>query len=156
MTSELLFAFTLFAVAASFKPGPNNTMLLAAGLNFGFRRTLPHILGINIGFATLQLAVGFGLGGVFAAFPDLYNGLRWATAGYLLYLAWRIAQSGVTGTDEAARPITFLEAFAFQWINPKGVMMAVIAVALYVPLENFFQRRADHRPVVDHQFPRRL
>lgn len=129
----------LFSFVSSVTPGPNNLMLLASGLNFGFRRTIPHMLGIGIGFTVMVLLIGLGLGQVFVRYPMLYSGLKIAGALYLVWLAIKIARSGPLDNDEpnpAARPMTFLQAAAFQWVNPKAWMMAVTAVAAYVVVEN--------------------
>ncbi len=126
-------ALLVYAFVTSITPGPNNFMLLVSGVNFGFVRTIPHMAGIAIGFLLLLLAVGFGLGAVLTAFPALHLALKVAGGAYLLYLAWRIAMSRSLGKDgEAkARPMTFLEAAAFQWVNPKAWVMAVTAMAVY-------------------------
>ncbi len=94
MLSELLWALLLFVVVTLFTPGPNNTMLMTSGLNFGFRRGLPHLWGVALGFAVMVLAVGLGLGAVFQAYPAAYTVLKYAGAAYLLYLAWQIATAG--------------------------------------------------------------
>ncbi|WP_179405031.1 LysE family translocator [Burkholderia guangdongensis] len=118
----------LFAFVTTITPGPNNTMLLASGVNFGFRRTVPHILGISLGCAILMLSVGFGLGQAFERLPILYTVLEAASVAYLLYLAWRIGTSGDVKTSGGkTRPMTFVEAAAFQWINPKAWMMVLTA-----------------------------
>jgi threonine/homoserine/homoserine lactone efflux protein len=138
MPSELLWALLLFVVVTLFTPGPNNTMLMTTGLNFGFRRGLSHLWGVALGFAVMVLAVGLGLGAVFQAYPAAYTVLRYAGAAYLLYLAWQIATAG--GIEEGAasgRPITFLQAAAFQWLNPKGWVMAVGAVSTYAAVAAF-------------------
>ncbi|MBA1244229.1 MULTISPECIES: LysE family translocator [Pseudomonas] len=139
MLLDLLPAFALFALVSSITPGPNNTMLLASGVNFGFLRTIPHALGISLGFMLLVVAVGLGLGEIFNAVPWTYTALRWAGAAYLLYLAWRIATSG--GMSEAggqgSKPVTFLGAAAFQWVNPKAWVMAVGAITTYVPAQGY-------------------
>jgi threonine/homoserine/homoserine lactone efflux protein len=131
MSRELLIAFVVFALATLFSPGPNNIMLMTSGLNFGFRRTLPHALGVSIGFGFMVLVVGFGLGALFAAVPALYTVLKFAGAAYLLYLAWRIARSGTAHGDATAKPLSFLQGAAFQWVNAKGWVMAVGAVTTY-------------------------
>src|SRR4051812_15798766 len=119
MSRDLVTAFVLFAIASLFTPGPNNLMLMTSGVNFGFTRTLPHALGVVIGFGFLVLALGLGLGAVFEAVPGLYAVLKFAGAAYLLYLAWRIASAGpATIRKRDGRPFTFLEAAAFQWVNP--------------------------------------
>ena len=133
MSLESFLALLVFAFVSSITPGPNNVMLLASGVNFGFRRTVPHMLGVGIGFFVLMVAVGFGLGALLTAYPPLHLALKIAGAAYLVYLAWRIAMSRTlsSGGDRAVRPMTFLEAAAFQWVNPKGWVMAVTAMALY-------------------------
>jgi threonine/homoserine/homoserine lactone efflux protein len=139
VTLELLLAFVAFAFVAAVTPGPNNVMLLASGVNFGFLRSVPHMLGIAFGFAVMVAAVGMGLGGLFRAYPVLYEILRWIGAAYLLYLAWGIARSGVPKNGDVDRPLSFLGAAAFQWVNPKAWVMALGAVTAYVPREEYFQ-----------------
>lgn len=133
MSPDILLAFLLFAVVSSVTPGPNTLMLLSSGVNFGFRRTVPHMLGITFGFAILLLAVGFGLGALLKAFPALHLVLKIAGAAYLLYLAWRIATSRSIGGKAGGRaqPMTFLGAAAFQWVNPKAWVLAVTGMAVY-------------------------
>ena len=133
MTHELFLALLGFAFVTSVTPGPNNMMLLASGVNFGFRRTLPHMLGISIGHAVMVFLVGLGLAGVFKAWPPALLLLKGASVAYMLWLAWKIAQSGAPGEGRAkARPMTFLQAAAFQWVNPKAWAMALGAVSAYV------------------------
>lgn len=133
MSADAFLALLVYAFVTSITPGPNNLMLLASGVNFGFVRTIPHALGIGGGFLTLLLAVGFGLGAVLTAFPSLHLALKIAGGAYLLYLAWRIAMSRSMGksADTKEKPMTFLEAAAFQWVNPKAWVMAVSAMAIY-------------------------
>ena len=137
MSSEVLLALAAYAFVTSISPGPSNFMLLAAGANFGFWRALPQVLGITIGFSSLLLAVGFGLGALLTAFPMLDIALKVAGGVYLLYLAWRIGTSRSLGQGGAdgARPLTFLESAAFQWINPKAWVVAVSVMALYTSPE---------------------
>jgi threonine/homoserine/homoserine lactone efflux protein len=132
MSTDLILALLLFAFVTSITPGPNNLMLLASGVNFGFVRTIPHMLGIGGGFLSLLLAVGLGLGAALAAYPALDTALKIAGAAYMLYLAWRIGSSrSLADKSAGARPMTFLEAAAFQWVNPKAWAMAASAVAAY-------------------------
>ncbi|ARD11933.1 LysE family translocator [Pseudomonas savastanoi] len=140
LSFDLLLAFTLFAFVTSITPGPNNMMLLASGVNFGFSRTLPHMLGISIGFFVLVLAVGFGLGSVFKAWPFLYTILRYVGAAYLLYLAWKIATSGPASdnVDSQGKPLSFMSAALFQWVNPKAWIMAIGAISTYTPMQGYF------------------
>ncbi|WP_187971381.1 LysE family translocator [Aquibium microcysteis] len=136
MSLDLFAALVGFAFVSSVTPGPNNMMLLASGVNFGFRRTVPHMLGIGFGFASLLLGVGFGLGALLAAFPALHLALKVAGGAYLLYLAWRIATSRTLAeAGSASQPMSFASAAAFQWVNPKAWVMAVTAMAIYTSPE---------------------
>lgn len=136
---NLLWALLVFVVVTLITPGPNNAMLMATGLNFGFRRGQAHLWGVALGFAAMVLAVGLGLGAIFAAYPLIYAALKYAGAAYLLYLAWQIATAGPTedGSEARGRPISFLEAAAFQWFNPKAWVMAVGAVSAYAAVAAF-------------------
>ena len=137
MTPDILFSATAFALAGSFTPGPNNTMLLTSGVNFGFRRTLPHIAGIVIGYAVMFAAVALGLGRVFVLQPALYTALKIASSLYLLWLAWRIATAASPSEGSTDRPpLSFLQAALFQWVNPKGVMLALAASANFINPDN--------------------
>lgn len=140
LSLDLLLGFALFALVASITPGPNNTMLLASGVNFGFKRTIPHMLGVTCGFFVLVVAVGFGLGAMFQKYPLLYTVLRYVGAAYLLYLAWKIAHSGPVGDagQGEGKPISYLGAAAFQWVNPKAWIMAIGAISTYTPMQNYF------------------
>ncbi len=138
LTPELLAALALFAFVSSITPGPNNTMLMASGANFGFRASIPHMMGVSGGFLLLVVAVGLGLGGLFAAYPELHDVLAVAGGLYLLWLAWKIATSSGLGMGETgARPQTFLQAAAFQWVNPKAWAMALGAVTAYAPRDGY-------------------
>lgn len=137
-TPELLSALALFAFATSITPGPNNTMLLASGANFGLRATLPHLVGVVVGFLSLILFCGLGLAGVFAAFPVLNLVLKWGGGAYLLWLAFKIGTaSGIGAKAIGARPMRIRQALAFQYVNPKGWAMALGAVSTYVPAKAF-------------------
>lgn len=137
--TELLIGLITFCAVTLFTPGPNNLMLMTSGLNFGFRRTMPHFWGVALGFALMVLLVGLGLGAVFQAYPALYTLLKVAGAIYLLYLAYEIARSGPIESDGEARgkPLTFIEAALFQWVNPKAWVMAVGAVSAYAAVAPF-------------------
>ena len=140
MSQDLILSLIAFAFVTAMTPGPNNTMLLTSGVNFGFNRTRPHVLGVTIGFTIMILAVGLGIGRIFTEFPPLYSGLRIVSVVYLMWLAWRIATAGTSNpivTDEA-RPMTFFEAALFQWVNPKGWMVAWSVAANYVSPENLW------------------
>jgi threonine/homoserine/homoserine lactone efflux protein len=138
-SSSLFLAFLMFAFVSSITPGPNNTMLLISGVNFGFRRTIPHMLGVTIGFAILVIVSGMGLAALFVKWPILETALRYTCALYLLYLAWQILRSSQMNTQsEAKKPISFWQAVIFQWVNPKAWVMALVGVTTYVPVDHFF------------------
>jgi len=133
---EIVPAIALFGFAAIITPGPNNVMLTASGSAFGFLRTIPHVAGIVIGFPVMVLAVGLGLGEVFTRYPAVHTAMKYIGAAYLLYLAWRIAQAGrPDGGSAKARPLTFFEAAAFQWVNPKAWMVAISAITAFTTVE---------------------
>lgn len=133
MTYDLFFALLGFAFVTSVTPGPNNMMLLASGVNFGLRRTVPHMLGISVGHSLMVFLVGMGVAGVFRAWPPALTVLKAASVAYMLWLAWKIARAGAPGEGTAKpRPMTFLQAAAFQWVNPKAWAMALGAVTAYV------------------------
>jgi threonine/homoserine/homoserine lactone efflux protein len=131
---ETFFSLLLFVFVASITPGPNNLMLLSAGANFGFRKSLPHVFGINVGSGLMVLIVGVGLTELFHQYPVVFLVLKFASLTYLMYLAWRLIQSKKTNTENkhALKPLTFWEAAAFQWINPKAWAMVLTAVSVYV------------------------
>ncbi len=134
MSYDLLSALAAFAFVTSITPGPNNLMLMASGANFGFMRTIPHMLGIGLGFTFMVLMVGVGLVQVFDAFPVSYTVLKVVSVLYLSWLAWKIANAGTPSPGgPAARPMTFLQAALFQWVNPKAWAMALTAVSAYAP-----------------------
>lgn len=135
MPHDLLLALMLYAFVSSITPGPNNLMLLASGVNFGFRRTIPHMLGIGAGFTVMTLLVGLGLAGLFTAWPPARTLLAVVSVAYLLWLAWKIAHAAPPAADAPAtgRPLSFLQAAAFQWVNPKAWTMALTACTLYAP-----------------------
>lgn len=136
---DLLAGFVVFCVVTLFTPGPNNLMLMASGLNWGWRRTLPHLTGVALGFTLMVALVGLGLGQVFALYPALYTALKYAGAAYLLWLAWGIASAGPVeeGGKASGRPMTFIEAALFQWVNPKAWIMAVGAISAYAGIAPF-------------------
>lgn len=139
MPLDLLPALALFAFVSSITPGPNNLMLMASGANFGVRRSLPHMLGVGIGFTAMIVAVGLGLAGIFEALPWTHAALEAFAVAYLLWLAWKIgtAHPATPEAPEAARPMTFLQAAAFQWVNPKAWMMVISALTVYAADESF-------------------
>jgi threonine/homoserine/homoserine lactone efflux protein len=139
VSQSLLIAFVMFATVMFFTPGPNNIMLLSSGLTYGFRRTLPHVAGITIGFAFMIGAVGLGLGTIFITYPVLQTILKYAGVAYLIYLAVHIAMSGPTVPDQdnARGPMTFWGAAMFQWINVKGWVMVIGTITAYAGIASF-------------------
>jgi threonine/homoserine/homoserine lactone efflux protein len=132
METDVFLALVTYSFATSITPGPNNLMLLASGVNFGIRRTIPHMLGISLGFVVMAIPVGLGLGALFTAAPVMHDVLKVIAGAYMLYLAWRIASAPVVGEAKAAaRPFSFWEAAAFQFVNPKAVFMAITAMTTY-------------------------
>ncbi len=120
-----------FAIAMSVTPGPNVLMVAAGAANAGVRATIPHMLGIAIGFGGMLLIVGLGLAGPFAAAPVLHTALKWGGAAWLLVLAWRIARAGAPGEGPPRPPLGFLGAVLFQWVNPKAWMIALAAIPAF-------------------------
>ncbi|HMM92419.1 LysE family translocator [Bradyrhizobium sp.] len=140
MSNSLLIAFVLFATVMFFTPGPNNIMLLSSGLTYGFRPTIPHIMGITVGFAFMIGAVGIGLGTIFIAYPVLQTILKYAGAAYLIYLAWAIAMSEPPSAEEdrsRGRPMTFWGAAMFQWVNAKGWVMVIGTITAYAAIATY-------------------
>ena len=132
MNPTLFAGFLVFAFVSSVTPGPNNLMMMASGVNYGLRRTLPHMAGVCLGFGAMTLAVWLGLSGIFRAAPWLYVVLRWAAAAYILWLAYKMAKAKGVGTAvTGGKPMSFLEAVAFQCVNPKAWVMALGAVTTY-------------------------
>ena len=134
MIYDFIIPLVAFAFVTSITPGPNNLMLLASGANYGFKRSLPHMLGISLGHAFMVFLVGIGLAEVFEIHPVLKTVLKVVSVAYMLYLAWKIANaSAPEETEGKGRPFTFMQAAAFQWVNPKAWAMALTAVTVYAP-----------------------
>jgi threonine/homoserine/homoserine lactone efflux protein len=140
MNLDVLLALTLFAVVSTVTPGPNNLMLMSSGANFGFRRSMPHMTGVILGFAFMIVLVGMGLMTVFETWPISHIILKTLSVIYLIYLAYKIAfsSSPTKNCDEGAKPLTFLQACAFQWVNPKAWSMALTAISVYSPDRTLF------------------
>lgn len=140
MPYEDMLALTGIMFASVWTPGPNNAMLSASGARFGYRRTLPHVLGVSFGFPLMLFAVAMGLGEVFERSSLLQDVMRYVGAALLMYVAFKIATAGHPGTaDAVGKPFTFLQAAGFQWINPKAWAMAIGMVAQFVTGESVFQ-----------------
>lgn len=139
MSNELLIGLIGFALVSVFSPGPNNLMLLSSGMNFGWRKSVPHILGIAIGFPVMIFGVGMGIMQIFEAYPVSLVVMKVLSAVYLIYLAYKIASTRPSGVDaeiKNSRPLTFIQAAAFQWVNPKAWAMALTAISAYTIANN--------------------
>jgi len=129
---SLILPLLLFAISTTATPGPNNVMVTASGANFGFRRTIPHMLGITFGVPAMIVAIGWGLGPIFEGAPIVHQALKYVGAAYLLFLAWKIGTAGRSDdADGSGSPLTFLQAALFQWVNPKAWIIAVGAVTTF-------------------------
>ena len=125
-----------YSLVMSITPGPNNVMLTASGANFGFRRTVPHLLGISLGVAVELLLVCAGLGALFTRWPYFQTVLSWVGAAYLIFMGWKLLRSrGLSPNVAEAEPITFWQATLFQFLNPKAWVMTLTAAALFLPAE---------------------
>lgn len=134
MNFDFLPALVLFSFVSSATPGPNNLMLMASGANFGFKRTAPHMFGISVGFMVMLVLTGSGLVQIFDRFPLSYVILKVLSVAYMLWLAWKIANAAPIKTRATAgKPMTFLQAAAFQWVNPKAWAMCLTAITVYIP-----------------------
>jgi threonine/homoserine/homoserine lactone efflux protein len=134
MTQDLILALMGYALATSITPGPNNLMLMASGANFGLRRTLPHMAGVSLGHGFMTFVLGLGLVQVFESFPTVRIVLTVLCSAYLLWLAWKIANAAPPKEGgEVGTPLTFLQAAAFQWVNPKAIFMSITAQTNYAP-----------------------
>ncbi|MGR3659587.1 MAG: LysE family translocator [Paracoccaceae bacterium] len=136
MTYEIILALAAFAFVMSITPGPNNLMLMASGANYGWQRTLPHMLGVTMGFVVMTILAGIGLVQLFDAFPFSYTVLKTASILFLLYLAFKIATASPPPEDHTTKqgkPMTFMQAALFQWVNPKAMTMSLTAISAFTP-----------------------
>ena len=139
MINQQFIGLLGFAFVSSITPGPNNMMLMASGANYGIRRTVPHMLGVAIGFSVMIALVGIGLVGLFEAWPPAFTVLKVVSSAYLIWLAWKIATSpppSTTTAESTGRPMTFVQAALFQWVNPKAWTMALTAITVYAGTRN--------------------
>jgi len=138
MRTDVFAALAVFCFVTAITPGPNNLMLMTSGVNFGFRRTLPHLAGVVLGYCAMVTLIGVGLDAVFTRFPAILPAMRYLGAAYMLWLAWRIARSGPVREGESrGAPLGFWAAAAFQWVNPKGWVMAVGALTVYAVFDHY-------------------
>ncbi len=133
MHPEIL-SIALFWFVTAYTPGPNNVVASYSGFNFGFIKTLPHILGVTLGFTSLVILLSIGLINIFKLFPVIQVVIKYLGTIFLIYLAYKIASSAASKETKKENPVKFLETFFFQYLNPKGVMVAIIVVSTYVEL----------------------
>jgi threonine/homoserine/homoserine lactone efflux protein len=136
--TALILTSIPFLASMGFTPGPNNILVASSGVNFGFRATIPHILGITLGYPAMLLLVGLGLVKIFVTVPEVHVILKYLCIAYLLYLAWKIATAATISSEvrKAAKPVSFWQAVAFQWVNGKGWVVALSAVTTYTVVES--------------------
>ena len=133
-----IFSICLFWFVTAFTPGPNNVVASYSGFNFGFTKTIPHILGVTLGFTSLVIFLSIGLVNVFKLFPIIQVVIKYLGTLFLIYLAYKIAFSVTSKETRKENPVKFIETFLFQYLNPKGVSVTIIVVSNYVELgENF-------------------
>lgn len=131
----MLLSLVTFTLSTVISPGPNNIMLLSSGLTFGYKKTIPHMFGIMIGFSIMVIIVGLGMGVVFERFPLIFTILKVIGVLYLFWMAYKIANNSSSydvDTDLNGNPFTFLQAAAFQWVNPKAWIVAITAISVFV------------------------
>ncbi len=131
MNLEALTALAGIAISMTWTPGPNNAMLSASGANYGWRRSVPHVLGVAIGFPMMLLLVALGLERTLKEFPIIMEVLSWVGLAMIIWFAYRIATASSARESARGRPLTFFEAVAFQWVNPKAWTLAIYLTASY-------------------------
>ncbi len=143
-TLTMLLSIATFTFSTVMTPGPNNIMLLSSGLTFGYKKTIPHMVGIVFGFPFMVVLVGFGMGVVFKQFPFIFTILKMVGILYLFWMAYKIA-TNTSGydidKDKESKPFTFMQSAVFQWVNPKAWIMAITAISVFVTSSdnNLFQ-----------------
>jgi len=126
-------ALAVFAFVGTVSPGPNNTLLWASGMRYGFRRSLPHVVGTSIGMGALALGVAAGIGALLDTAPFVENAMKVAGSAYLLYVAYLVVEGGGIGTSDITHPLTLWQGMAFQWVNPKAWVFTLAAVGTFLP-----------------------
>ena len=126
------FSMALFWIVAAYTPGPNNVIASYSGFNFGIKKTLPHIFGVTFGFTLLTFLLTIGLVNIFKIYPVIQTSLKYLGSLFLIYLAYKICFSKMNNEKNKENPVTFLETFIFQFLNPKGVLIGIIIVSTYV------------------------
>ena len=133
-SNTMLLSILLFTISASFTPGPNNVMLLSSGVTFGFKRTLPHMLGVTLGYPVMLIILGLGLDSIFKTYPIVLKTLNVLGISYLLWMAYKIATNVLVDTNinTKAKPFTFIQAALFQWLNPKAWIITITAMGIFI------------------------
>jgi len=133
-TYAMLISIVSFTMATVMTPGPNNIMMLSSGLTFGYKKTIPHMMGVAIGFPLMVIAVGLGIGVIFQSFPIVYQVLKYLGISYLLWMAYKIAKSNDSyeNKNQITKPFTFIQAALFQWLNPKAWIMAITSTSSFI------------------------
>jgi threonine/homoserine/homoserine lactone efflux protein len=134
---ELFIAILVFGLSAAITPGPNNIMLMTSGMNFGIKNSMPHMLGVCIGFPVMVILIGLGFSIVFEHYPALHEVIKIIGVAYLLYLSWLIASADPDKLEgKKSKPFTFIQAALFQWVNPKAWVVATSAISAYTTLKD--------------------
>lgn len=134
---ELYFAIFLFGLSAGITPGPNNIMLMTSGMNFGIKQSIPHLVGVCIGFPVMVILIGLGFSIVFNQYPIIHEVIKILGLIYLLYLSWLIASANPDKLEgKKSKPFTFLQAALFQWVNPKAWVIATSSISAYTTLDD--------------------
>ena len=139
---DQFFPLILFGIATAFTPGPNNILSSYSGFNFGFKKTIPLMLGVILGWTTMLTVMASGLIIIFQKYIFLQSIIKTLGTIFLIYLAYKIAFSSTNGSENIKKPIPFFDTFFFQFINPKGVMVAMIAVSTFIDVQNNYFRDA--------------
>jgi len=138
MPFPVFTGFFIFTVVSAFTPGPNNIIALSSGVGFGFKRTLPHVWGVAVGFAIMTFLVGLGVGLIFERWPWVQQALLVLATFYLVYLAWNLARSGSFHTGTVAEPLSFFQSVLIQWLNPKAWLAIITILSAFVPKDSFW------------------
>ena len=139
---DQFFPLVLFGIATAFTPGPNNIMSSYSGFNFGFKKTVPLMLGVIFGWTTMLTLMASGLIIIFQKYIFLQSIIKILGTIFLIYLAYKIAFSSTNVSEKIKKPVNFFDTFLFQFINPKGVMVAMIAVSTFIDVQNNYFRDA--------------
>ena len=139
---DQFFPLILFGIATAFTPGPNNILSSYSGFNFGFKKTIPLMLGVILGWTTMLTVMASGLIIIFQKYILLQSIIKILGTIFLIYLAYKIAFSSTNESENIKKPVLFFDTFLFQFINPKGVMVAMIAVSTFIDVQNNYLRDA--------------